>query len=64
MNARIYDALLILFALACLGIVGSIDMNDAVAAEQLHCREKLNLRITQTADEAAGRCEQPEGTKK
>lgn len=71
MNPRIGDVLLIAFAIAAFGVVGSMDMNDALAAEQtptvtaLHCREQLNLRVALTADEVAGRCDQPnEGASK
>lgn len=29
-----------------------------------HCRQKLYMRKAQSADEAAGRCDQPKGTTK
>lgn len=60
MNTRIYDAIRIAFALAAFGVVGAMDMEDAIAQDQalpaLQCREKLKLRLALTADEASGRC--------
>lgn len=60
MNPRIYDAILITCALAAFGVVGAMDMEDAIAQDQalpaLQCREKLKLRLALTADEARGRC--------
>ena len=70
MNPRVSDCALIAFALAALSVVGGMDLQDAQAVEPvtpvapLDCRDKLNLRVALTADEAAGRCDLTKGTKK
>ena len=68
MSAHTYNAIRIAFALAAFGVVGAMDMEDAIAQDQalpaLQCREKLKLRLALTADEARGRCDQTKGTMK
>lgn len=67
MNPRIGDVFLITVAIAAFGVAGAMDMNDQIEMSKpraLDCRDKLNLRKAQTADEASGRCDQPEGTTK
>ena len=73
MNPRISDCALIAFALAALSVAGGMDLQDAQHAESvtqtapvapLDCRDKLNLRVALTVDEAAGRCDQFKGTTK
>lgn len=66
---RLTNIALILVLLAAWGWAGGMDMQDQIETERtavraLDCREQLNLRVAQTADEAAGRCDQPEGDTK